>query len=45
MEEDLTIPEWRKEVVLERMKNFSEEDHIPLEIAMLQIRRKNNPQE
>jgi len=34
------VPEWHKEIVLDRMENFSEEEHIPLDMAMKQIKRK-----
>ena len=30
-EEDFEIPEWHKEIVLERIKNTKEEDFIPWE--------------
>ncbi len=34
------IPEWHKEIVLERMNNAKETDYIPWEEAKQQIRRK-----
>lgn len=35
------VPEWHKEIVLNRMASSSEDDYIPWEEAKLNIRRKN----
>jgi len=40
-DQDIVIPKWQKEIVLERIKNAKEEDFIPWEEARKQLKFKS----